>query len=49
MKITKLSFAFTEEDMAILASIKAELAKSQGPVSNIVAIRAAIRRAICKA
>ena len=43
--LTKLSFSFTPEDMEALAAVKAKLLSTQGKVSNIVAIRVAIRQA----
>jgi len=46
MNETKLSFTFTEEDMKILAKLKAQLAVTMGKVSNIVAIRSALRSAV---
>jgi hypothetical protein len=48
MKTTKLSFAFTEDDLKALEKIKANMAASQGQVSNIAAIRLAIRAAALK-
>lgn len=41
----RMSFAFTEEDIAVLEKIKSQMASSQGRVSNIAAIRLAIRAA----
>jgi len=40
---TKLSFAFTVEEMKMIAKIKRSLAISQGKVTNITAIRYALR------
>ena len=46
MERTKLSFEFTAEDVKILNKIKAWMAVKQGTVSNIAAIRAAIREMV---
>lgn len=45
MEETKLSFTFTEEDKALLDQIKERMAETQGKVSNIAALRFAIRAA----
>lgn len=42
---TKLSFTFTEEDMEAIRKIQAKMSKEQGKVSNIAAVRLAIRKA----
>lgn len=40
---TKLSFAFTPEEMKMIAKIKRALALTQGKVTNVTAIRYALR------
>jgi hypothetical protein len=44
-KLTKLSFSFNAEDMQAIEAIKEKLRPVQGPVSNVAAIRVAIRLA----
>ena len=44
-KLTKLSFSFNREDMQAIESIKEKQQAVQGPVSNVAAIRVAIRLA----
>jgi hypothetical protein len=39
----KLSFAFTAGDIRLIEKIKREMSKTQGKVTNIAAIRRAIR------
>jgi len=46
--ITKLSLDFTVEDMKILTSLKRKMAATQGRVSIVAVIRAAIRTAVAK-
>ena len=46
MDLTKLSFGFTPEDMAALEKYKAILTQSHGPISNVIAIRTAIRESL---
>ena len=48
MDFTKISFGFTPADMKLLRKIKAWMALTQGPVSNIAAIRAALREMAAK-
>ena len=43
--LSRLYFAFTPEDMECLEAIKAKLRPIQGKVSNVVAIRYAMRLA----
>jgi hypothetical protein len=43
---TKLSFAFTQEEMKMIAKIKRTLALTQGKVTNITAVRYALREAV---
>lgn len=47
-KVTKLSMDFTPEDMKILNSLKRDMAATQGRVSVVAVIRAAIRTAAAK-
>jgi hypothetical protein len=44
-KTTKLSMDFTPDDMKILNALKREMAATQGRVSVVAVIRAAIRKA----
>lgn len=43
---TKLSFAFTPEDMKLIDRLKKTLAASQGKITNVTAIRYALREAV---
>jgi hypothetical protein len=45
---TKMSFDFTPEDMKVLNTLKRQMAATQGRVSVVAVIRAAIRKAAAK-
>ena len=44
--MTKLSFAFTPEDMKLIEKLKKSLAVTQGTVTNVTALRYALREAV---
>jgi len=47
-KITKLSFDFTPDDMKVLTALRRDMEATQGRVSVVAVIRAAIRKAATK-
>jgi hypothetical protein len=42
-KLTKLSFGFTDDDKAMLESLKGDLRGTNGVLSNVAVIRIALR------
>lgn len=47
-KVTKLSLDFTAEDMKMLNKLRSAMEKTQGRVSVVAVVRAAIRTAASK-